>query len=281
MVRRIGAYNGLAGALAGAGRTIVDWLAPAAQPALWQPWVASLVALGVIGMTIVGGRRVDRLWRLLPRDLPVQSSTTVPQLVAGRTMAGAALLAGAYAAALVAARLFADGYASFDDRLLSPLIMLVAVAFAVAAANWWRSARRMPRAALGVALLAWGLAAGAAARYRVRDALENGLDYGHQAWRGSAMLDWARSEGVRHALYSNRPMFGYLSLDRPVRGLPPAGDTAALRAFAAALAAHGGAVLAFGAGDPRFVDAEALTRLPGVRVLAAYPSGRVLAAGPP
>ncbi|MDE3216343.1 MAG: hypothetical protein KGO03_08095, partial [Gemmatimonadota bacterium] len=132
-----------------------------------------------------------------------------------------------------------------------------------------------------LALLAWGAAAGVAARHRVRAALDDGLGYAHDSWRRSAMLDWARGDGVLHPLYSNQPMFAYLMLGRPVRGLPPAGDTSALRAFAAALAAHGGAVLAFDAENPRFAGSGLLAGQSGLRVLATYESGRVLVPASP
>jgi Dolichyl-phosphate-mannose-protein mannosyltransferase len=275
--RRLGVFPGLGSALVGAARTVTLWLAPTAHRVDWGWMVALPAALGVVGMLVVGGRRVYRLWRLLPADLPVQSSTTVPQLVAARTLGGAVLLGVTYAASLVGGRMFADGYVTFDYRLLSPIIVLVSVAFAIAAANWWRSARRAARAVLGALLLAWGVAAGTASRQHVRNALEVGLDLGQDGWRRSGMLEWARNDGASHALYSNLPMLGYLYLARPVRGLPQTSDPATLRAFADTLAARGGVVLMADVPSPRFMDADALIRTGGLRVVATYENGRVLA----
>jgi len=277
VARRLGVHGGLGNALAGAGRTVTLWLAPTAHPVDWMWWIALPAAVGVIAMLVVGTRRVHRLWRLLPEGLSLQSSTTVPQLLAARVLGAVAVLGGSYAAVLLAARLFVDGSVMYDYRLLSPLIMLTSVAFAVAAATWWRSATRGPRVALAVVLLVWGVAAGRVSWRHVHDGLEFGTDLGHEVWRRSAMLDWARADGARYSLYSNWPSLAYFYLDRPARGLPESSDAATLRAFADTLAARGGVILAFTAANPRYAPSDSLLHVLGLRVLAAYPDGRVLA----
>ncbi len=276
---RLGVYPGLAHTIEDGGTPVMQWLAPTPHLVWWGWMLALLAALGVAAMLAMGGRRVYRLWRLLPEVVSVQSSTTVPQLIAARTLGDAALLAGSYAAVLVGARTFASGEVVFDARLLSPLVMLVSVAFAVAAANWWRSAVRPARVALAVLLAVWGVAAAAESWRQARDALEFGSGLAHESWRRSPLLEWARVDGATHALFSNEPALSYLSLGRPARGLPAVDDPATLRAFADTLAARGGVVLAFSVPDPRYVSADALIQDGGLRVIATYPNGRVL--GPP
>lgn len=273
---RLGAYPGLAHALANGGATLTRWLVPRSHAVWWGRWIALLAAVGVVAMLVSGSRRSYRLWRLLPEGLSTQSSRTVPQLIAARVLADSALLAGSYAAVLIGARLFANGQIVFDYRLLSPLVMLASVAFAVAAANWWRLAVRPARVVLAVLLVVWGGAAAAASWRQAHEALEYGAGLAHETWRRSAMLEWTRNDGARYALYSNWPSLGYFYLGRPARGLPEADDPATLRAFADTLASRGGVVLAFSARNARYPLPDALVRAGGLRVIATFPNGRVL-----
>lgn len=279
-IRRLGVYGGWERAMAGGARTLTTWLAPMAHPAPGAGWVALIVAAGVVAMFVVGTRRAYRLWRLLPADIPMHSSANVPQLMAARVLGASALVGGCYALVLLAARLFADGRLTFDERLLAPLIVLAAVAFAVAAASWWRGARRAGRAALIVALLGWGGASLAASWRHAHDALANGADLANEAWRESPTLDWARAEGGPHPLYTNWPAVSYLYLGRPARGLPPSADPQTLRAFGDTLAAHGGMVLAFLASNPAYMSPDSLESALGLRVVATFPDGRVLGSAP-
>ncbi len=276
VTRHLGFYGGLAGALADAGAVVAQWLVPTAHAVAWVWWPAVPAAIVLVAVMARGARRAHRLWQLLPADLPMQSSTNVPQLVAARVLGASAALGSAYVAALLAARLFVDGAFTFDARVMSPLILIATVAFAVTAATWWRSAGRLPRMALAVLLVAWGAASLAATRALAHESLTYGLDFAGDAWRGSPLLEWARAEGGGHPLYSNWPAVPYLFLDRPARGLPTSGDAATLRAFGDSVAAHDGVVLAFSVDDPDFVSGDSLVAGSGLRVLASFPGGRVL-----
>ncbi|MGH7669096.1 MAG: hypothetical protein ACRENQ_06340 [Gemmatimonadaceae bacterium] len=275
-IRRLGLYGGLDGALSDGGATIAQWLVPTSGATAWV-WWAALPAVIVVGAVFTAGvRRARRLWRLLPRNLPIQSSTNVPQMVAARVLGAGAVLGSSYAAALIAARLFADGSFTFDARLMSPLLMIASLAFAVSAATWWRSAGRWPRTGLAVLLLAWGAASLVATRSRVHESLTYGLDFSSDAWRGSPVLEWVRADGGRRPMYSNWPSLPYLYLDRPARGVPASGDAATLRAFGAGVAAGDGVVLVFRVDNPAFVTGDSLVAGSGLRVLASFPGGRVL-----
>ena len=269
-------HDGLAHALGDGAMTVAQWLAPAAPGASWSWLAAVAVGAAMLAVLVAGTRRVRRLWQLLPKELPLRSSTNVPQLVAARVLGACALLAGAYAAVVVGARLFAAGDFTFDARIMSPLLLLVAVAFAVAAAGWWRSARRELRAGLIVLLVAWGAAAFVASRNEVRQSLGPGLDLANDAWSESPLLEWVRGDGNRRPLYSNWPAVPYLYLGRPVRGVPSSSDAATLRAFGDSVRARGGLVLAFTAADPPAVPVDSLAVGSGLQVLARYPGGVVL-----
>ncbi len=281
VVRRAGVYPGLADAIASGGTTLTLWLAPTGQTVSWGWWLALPAAVGIAAVLASGSIRVYRLWRLLPDGALLQSSTTVPQLIAARVLGGSAFLAGSYVAVLVGARLFANGQIAFDFRLLSPLVMLLSVAFAVAGSSWWRWAARPARVTLAVALVVWGSAAAAASWRYAHDALEYGASLADETWRGSPMLEWARNEGVRYTLYSNWPALSYFYLGRPAHGLPELDDPATLHAFADTLAARGGVVLVFPEPNARYRTAESLIRAGGLRVIATFPNGRVLGPAEP
>ncbi len=275
---RLGVYGGLPDALADGGATVARWLVPTATQVGWVWWPAIPVAAAVAAVMAIGGKRAHRLWQLLPRDLPTQSSTNVPQLFAARVLGAGAVLGGSYAAVLVGARLFADGAFTFDARLLSPLLMLASLSFAVAAATWWRSAGRLPRMALALLLVSWGGASWMASRDHVHESLTYGLDLASDGWRRSPLLEWVRADGSRRPLYSNWPSLPYLYLNRATRGVPASGDAATLRAFGDSVTAHDGVVLAFAADNPAYVSGDSLAAGSGLRVLAEFPGGRVLGA---
>jgi Dolichyl-phosphate-mannose-protein mannosyltransferase len=276
LVRRFGVHPGLGQAVATGWATITHWLVPSGQAVSWGVWLALPVATGLVAVLVSGSRRAYRSWRLLPPGVLMQSSSIIPQLIGARVLGDSALLAGVYVVVLVAARVFAAGGIAFDDRLVSPLVMLGSVAFAVGAASWWRTALRSWRVALGVALAVWGIAAAAASWRQAHDALAHGAGLANDAWRRSPTLEWARNDGVRYAVYSNWPGLGYLYLGRPAHGLPATDDSATLRAFTDTLAARRGVVLVFLAPNERYPIADSLTRGGGLRVVAAFPDGRVL-----
>lgn len=281
VARRWSVYGGLPKALAGGAETLARWIVPTPGHAAWALWAAVPAAAVVLALLIIGTRRAFRLWRLLPRDLDLASSTNVPQLTAARVLGACALLGGSYLVVLVAARLFADGGLVFDERLMAPLILLLSTGFAVAAATWWRSAGRTPRIVFSVLLLVWGVGSFATSRARIRESQDGGLDFANDVWRGSSVLEWLRGDASHGAVYSNWPALPYLYLGRPARGLPASDDPAVLTAFRDTLAARGGGVIvAFAADNPACVNIDTLVSALGLHVLASYRDGRVLVPAP-
>jgi hypothetical protein len=289
---QLGGADALAGLGAAAGivptnasvggvvRGALAWLAPGVPGRGWV-WVPAMVvaALALLAL-VVGARRVSRLYRLIPRDAPVQSSTHIPQLMAGRVLGAAGLLAAFYLAALVVQAAMGS-VVPLDDRAMAPFVLLLSTGVAVAAGTWARSAPRLARVAMVVVVVVWSAASLAVSHARVRDALANGSGLASDTWRGSQLFGWVRGDGASGPLYTNWPSAAWLELGRPVRGIPVSGDAATLRAFGDTLAARGGGgvVLAFRASSPAFVNTDSLIRALDLRVLAEYPDGRVL--GPP
>jgi hypothetical protein len=151
----------------------------------------------------------------------------------------------------------------------------------VCAATWWRHAPRPLRVALAGILLAWSAASWMVTHDNVQYALDYGSDFAGEQWRGSALLDWARTEGRTRAIFSNWPVTSYFYLGRPSHEVPQTADPRTLRAFGDTLARRNGVILAFRVKSPEFVNADVLRAAIPLHVLASFPDGDVLAPATP
>ena len=156
---------------------------------------------------------------------------------AWRLLRACALLVACYAAMIALSRLLADPAIPLDERILSPFLLLATTAAAVAIACWWRARLARARTAVAVALFGWGVASASVALDYGRFALGYGSDFASEQWRHSPLLDWARTEGATHPLYTNWPAAVYFHLHRPSYSLPSPDDADALAAFADTLRA--------------------------------------------
>ena len=198
---------------------------------------------------------------------------------AWRLLGASALLLACYAAMIALSRLIADPAIPLDNRILSPFLLLAMTAMATALACWWRGARfPAARVAVAVALIGWWVAGASVARDDTRYALDYGSDFAGEQWRRSPLLDWARTNGARHPLYTNWPAAVYFHLHRPSRSLPD--DTGALTALADTLRRRDGRVLVFDVGGMEYVSAKVLSGLRGLRIVARLDDGVVLAPTP-
>ena len=178
---------------------------------------------------------------------------------------------------IVASRLIADAGIPFDQRILAPGLLLATVLGATGTTLWWRNARMPSRAVVAGALVVWA-AGGAAVVWRdARYALEWGSDFAGAEWRSSELLEWGRTPGARHPLYTNWPAAVYFHLQRPARDVPPGDDAHALAAFADTLCARDGRVLVFTVPAPNLATDLALGRQDGLHVLQRFRDGVVLA----
>jgi hypothetical protein len=280
-IRHFALYGRLGPTLAQGGATIRDWLVP--DPGAWsdpmpyRPALALAASLVVIALLSMGGdralqherARASMDWRALPIDL------------ATRVLAACGLLALCYLGMLVASRLFADPGIPFDERILAPFLLLASVGIATATALWWRATRRvLPRIALGVALSCWWVASATTTGHDVGYALDWGSDFAGEQWRRSEVLDWARTAGQSHPLYTNWPAALYFHLHRASRSVPLTKDSTDLPAFVAAVRATNGRVLMFSVADVDYLTRASLLRQRGFRIIAELGDGVVLDAAP-
>lgn len=264
-IRRFALYGDLGPTLREGGATLRDWLVPetdAEWPVPHREAIALAVAVLLVLLIVLGARaaRADvrgRAWRLLR---------------------ACALLVACYAAMILLSRLIADPAIPLDERILAPFLLLVTAAAATAIACWWRAARSLlPRAALGAALLGWCVASASVALDNGRFALGYGSDFAGEQWRHSPLLDWARTSGASHPLYTNWPAAVYFHLHRPSHSLPKTDEAGELTDFVDTLRQLDGRALVFDAPNADDIVAKALTEQPGLRVVARLSDGVVLA----
>ena len=267
-IRHFALYGDLGPTLREGGATLRDWLVPetdAEWPVPHRAVIALAVAAVLVTIVVLGVRaaRADTRHR------------------AWRTLRACALLVACYAAVVITSRLLADPAIPFDERILAPLLLLVTTAAAVAIACWWRATdSRLARAAVGVALLGWWGSSASVALDDGRFALDYGSDFAGEQWRYSPLLEWARTSGASHPLYTNWPAAVYFHLHRPSYSLPAADEAEALASFVDTLRRRDGRVLLFGAADADDIVAPSLAAQPGLRVLARTSDGVVLAPVP-
>jgi 4-amino-4-deoxy-L-arabinose transferase-like glycosyltransferase len=263
-IRQFALYGNLGPTLREGGATLRDWLVPetdAAWPVPHREAIAVVAALLLVVLVVLGARaaRADargRAWRLLR---------------------ACALLVACYAAMLLVSRLVADPAIPLDERILAPFLLLATTAAAVAIACWWRAASRAARIALAVALAGWCVASASVALDYGRFALDYGSDFASEQWRHSPVLDWARTNGAAHPLYTNWPAAVYFHLHRTSYSLPDPDEAAELADFVDTLRERDGRALVFDAPNADDVVAKALVGQRGLRVVARFDDGVVLA----
>jgi hypothetical protein len=262
-VRSFGLRGNLGPTLRQLLATLGGWLAPAVPPSWAQGLIA--VALGAAGAALLlrGLRaRSGEGGIAAPVDAPLQ-----------RLLSAALLLAACYAALVLFSRLFVDETIPFDERLLSPFIMLVEVAAAAGLAAAWRAAR--PRAALACVGVLWLGASAWATVSAVVDATDGGWGYSSDEWRGSALGRWLRTNARRGPIYSNNPAAAYFLTLRPTRDVPDGLDADSVRAFGRLLAARRGVLVRFPNDFDPAAEPDSIAGRLALPLLAVFPEGAV------
>ena len=279
-IRRFALYGGLGHTIVGGGATLRDWLVPETDPD-WPLPRRSLVALAVSVMLVVLlvlGARVARAEARVDDAADTSADGQARRGRAWRVLRACALLVACYLAMIAVSRLIADPAIPLDERILAPFLLLVTTALAVAIACWWRaSGSRLAHSAVIVAFLGWWLSNASVTLDDARFALDYGSDFAGEEWRRSPLLDWARTDGATHPLYTNWPAAVYFHLHRNSYALPEKTERAALAAFADTLRRRDGRVLLFDAPNADDVVPDSLEALRGLHVVAKLGDGVVLA----
>ncbi|MEO8561499.1 MAG: hypothetical protein ABI601_05455 [bacterium] len=282
-IRRLGVYGDFGPSLDQARETIEAWLIPdpdaLVEPMRFRGMLTVTAAALLIAVTIAAVRSLTRRPSVSAREPMTSGAPDAASLLATRALAAASLLVGCYLALVVVSRSIADPGIPFDERILSPMILLGTTIVATALAVWWRaSSAVLPKLALIGVLLGWWCAAGSVTWDEARQVRDYGSDFGSDDWRRSDLLEWARTDGVRHPLYTNWVAAVYFHLGRPARDVPMLTEGPKLPELARVLRANDGRVLLFTVPGVEYLTVDSLRRAPDLRVVAERADGVVFAA---
>lgn len=281
-IRELALYGDLGPTLKQGAETLEAWLVP--NPEAWE-WVIPhrgaltiTAALLLCIVTVSGARRFARRGAGRAEREEVSDADEAREPGAMRLLGAAALLIACYLAVLIVSRVVADPGIPFDERIFSPVILLATTMAAVGVALWWRSTPyELPKLAMAGALIGWWMAAASVTADEARYALESGSDFAGEEWRRSELLDWARTNGMHHPLYSNWTAVVYFYLHRPARDVPLLIESAQMAEFADTLRVRDGRVLEFRTPGVEYASIDSLRRVRGLRVVAERADGVVLA----
>ena len=258
-IRQFSLYGQLGPTIREGAGTLAGWLAPSLDGWL-RTAAAIVVALLLIWLFAFAARR--RVYEA--------------RLDAARLLAALAVMAVTYSGVVVLSRIVADPGIPLDERLLSPLILVVEIALVVALALWWPGRRRVWQLGACLLLLGWGTGSLLVTLDSVQYALETGNDYADESWFGSSLIAWVRTHGESRPLFTNVPTALYFQAGRMARTLPDELDTATVHAFADTVRARHGLIIAFNRGTDFIQRADSLLARIPVTELARFPDGVVV-----
>ncbi|MEO8030509.1 MAG: glycosyltransferase family 39 protein [Gemmatimonadota bacterium] len=251
----------LGGALGELREAVVLWLGPGPEDATW---VTALALLSAMLGTLLLYRAVRQI------EWPRWRTDSLPAL----WLAAAAIIV-CHLGVLLFSRIFVGHEIPFDGRLLSPLIVVMELLFAVTLAGFWPTWGRAARAGVLIVLLLWLFGAQGWDRERMEDAHTNGWDYNGLVWRDSPTLAWARQASGR-TLFTNHPVPVWFHAGRVSRDLPQSVAADSVAAFARALeAGHGAIVFLADTSWQPGVPLDSLIAAVPLRVVARFADGAI------
>jgi len=283
-IREIALYGDLGKSIREGATTLASWLVPdadgALDPADAMPHRGAIAA--VAGALLVAIVLAGTIRALRQRRADGSAAVDAPDpTTALRLLAASTLLVACYLGLLIVSRLIADPGIPFDERILSPVIVLGTTIAATGIALWWRSTRaELPKIALCGALLGWLFGAASTMWVDASYVMAWGSDFAGDQWHRSELLAWGRVHGRGHALYSNWPVVVYFYLRRPARDVPRLNETDQLGEFADSLRANDGLVFAFNEAGMEYVTVDSLAKVAGLRLVARLHDGAVFGPAP-
>ncbi|HET7565902.1 MAG TPA: hypothetical protein VFJ96_12960 [Gemmatimonadaceae bacterium] len=267
-VRDVSVYHGFMATVREGATTIAAWLAPSLDAGLARTLIALVVLALLITLVVLAARRLAQHAAAAAPDIALPPH---------RLLAATLLLAGVYVTVVVLSRGFADGAIPFDNRILSPLFLLLEISAVVSLAVWWRAPRAQAlRVVAAAALLVWWGASLATSWNDVSYAMENGSDYGEARWRSSPLVAWTRTDGARCAIFTNQPAAIYFQAHRLPHGTPLDQSPDTLRAFADTLVARRGALVAFDEpGTAAAIPPDSVLRALSLERIARFADGSI------
>lgn len=251
--------------------TVATWLAPSLDDP-WRVAVAVVVlALAVLVLTTAarGAAPSAKAQRRLPAPDRLRT-----------LLAAVAVLGASYLTLVLLARVVADPGIPLDDRILSPLLMMVELAVVAAVGARWRAWTLPRRAAAALLLALWWAGSLSVALDDAQYAVDTGNDYADVSWSGSPLAAWVRRNAAGRALFTNFPTALYFHADRLSKEVPQSAAPDTALAFARLLRERDALVVVFDR-TSRFVPSpdSLLARL-RLRTVAQVADGTVYAPAP-
>ncbi len=192
---------------------------------------------------------------LLALAMLVLIAIAVKRAPPSRLRRAAGLLAVCFAGMMLVSRIYADDAIVFDDRLLSPLLLLGIVIVASACVDLWPRLTQGRRALMVVLGAMWLAGTIALDVPLVEDLLADGWGYASVDWQSSEIAQWLHGDGRHYVLFSDNPSATYSLIQRPSRVVPDSTTPAIMAEFAAVLRAHPSALIGYASpyspDDPR------------------------------
>jgi hypothetical protein len=269
-VRTLGTYGEFAASAREGLETITSWAVPVGT-GWWRFVLLAIAAAAVAGMA--------HAIRASDRDAAAAGEPADGADGSRRIISFLLLVGGVgvvYVAFIVLSRLVADPSIPFDQRMLSPLLLLAELAIGVTIARW-RSRGRVARMVVAGALVTWFVASAFVSVRQIVFAREDGNDFANSDWRDSPTIAWVRSStgGANRTLYTNWPAALYFQAHRSTHDLPETLDRLALHRFRDRLARSHGVVVAFAEPSPDVASPDSLALLMRLHEVARFPDGTV------
>jgi hypothetical protein len=272
-VRALGLYGNLGETVREGLGTARDWLVPAGD-GQWRGPVAWMLGAGAVMLAIHAWRRRRQCAAAVAwlRQNPEIDAHRAAVLLRAVVLTG-----GVYLAFVAVSRAVADPSIPFDERILSPAILLAEIGLGVALALWWPGRGQVARVAVGFVVMAWFLASAVTSATRVQLALGDGNDFAGSDWRDSPTVAWVRAPdgGANRVLYTNWPAALYFNAGRASHDVPDVTDALTLRRFRDRLARSHGVVVAFSAPNSDVAPPDSVARVLGLRQIARFSDGSV------
>jgi hypothetical protein len=265
-VRHTGLYlTGVGGTLAEGWDTLAHWLVPGVERDLVRT-VAAIAGLVAIAL----------LFRAARAKTSNGTPTPTPTAL-GRVQRASALVAVCYLGMVLLSRLAADPWIPLDDRLLSPALVMGALAIGTTLAAWWQSGRTLTwRRHLTVVVTAtWILTSYNVAHDWWNTYRDDGGDFAAREWRLSPVVAYAAALPAGTPLYTNWPAAIWFHTGRAARMMPAGPDARTALAFGAKVAREHAVVLLFTTEGSDVIKPGTTIARSGLTTLATFSDGAV------
>jgi hypothetical protein len=186
---------------------------------------------------------------------------------ASRLVRQCMVVAACYMGMVGASRLLGDPGIPLDERMMSPLFLMIAIALGTSVAIAMYDERVQRRGMWGVLVFItffMVIRSGMEAAAMVSIYREDGGDLNQAEWRDSPLMRYVNALPQGTRIYSNWPAAIWFHTGRSVLILPRSLDSLTIAGFQKKIGAENGVVIAFPAPTPEVPDADSIAAHAGL-----------------